>query len=377
MPSLADTFRSQESRVIRVIVAVDLTNSTNMKEDQPEALWLTTYGWFFDMLGETVEKHNGHVVKYLGDGAMAVFSEDHAAEAINWAIEVQETIADAQAHKRVVCDCSTGIAYGEVVEFETPDGARDYIGTVVDKAFRLCSAANAKAIFVDTDTADAAAMNKVRSRVGLSTAPKRKVAEYQGPEESVTAKGFSRPIPYHEILWATTRYGVSPPFVTDLSSKPPKPFQPRPSTVPPVAAVAATEAGWVRGRVKVVSDRFGFICNALGEEFWFNSDHLFRRALPVKQGDEVWYIPGDAFPGGRHRRAIDVIALGAVLDGVVERVRPEGYGFAMCLTDRGEARQIFIGLGDASAWSSGAGIEFKVGENKKGIAGFDARPKTQ
>src|SRR5438552_3820745 len=68
MSRLADTFRSPESRVTKTIVVVDLTNSTSMKEQQPEAAWLTTYGWFFDMLGTTMPKGKGHIIKYLGDG---------------------------------------------------------------------------------------------------------------------------------------------------------------------------------------------------------------------------------------------------------------------------------------------------------------------
>lgn len=96
MALLEDTFRDPKSRTTKTIVAVDLTNSTSMKKEQPEANWLTTYAWFFDMLRETIDQQgNGKIVKYLGDGAMAVFGEDNAVDAINWAIKVQEAIAEA------------------------------------------------------------------------------------------------------------------------------------------------------------------------------------------------------------------------------------------------------------------------------------------
>ena len=157
MPTLTEASRMQ-IRVVKVIVAVDLTNSTAMKERVPETAWLATYDWFFTLLGELATKLKGKIVKYMGDGVMAVFDQDAAAEAINWAIRVQEDILEAQEAMRVDCNCAIGISCGEVVEFATPEGAMDYIGTIADKAFRLCSAAMARAIFVDTDTAANAAI---------------------------------------------------------------------------------------------------------------------------------------------------------------------------------------------------------------------------
>jgi class 3 adenylate cyclase len=374
MASLPETFRDPDARKLKTIVAVDLTNSTSMKEQQTEAAWLTTYGWFFEQLRATIGKHKGQVVKYLGDGAMAIFSEDNAADAINWAIEVQESLADAQAQNRVSCDCSIGIAYGEVVEFDvfdTSEGAKDYIGTIVDKAFRLCSAANSKAIFVDTDTCAAAAMNKVKSRLGSSTAPRRRVAEYQGEEESVQVKGFSRPVTYYEIFWGSTRYGVSPPFVTKLSSQ-----QASTNISPPPSRPQPSSGVWIRGVVQNLSDRYGFIRSAEGEDFWFNPDCLFRKDLPVKWHDTVWFVPTDPLPNARNRRALDVLAMGAVLSGTLEKVLPQGYGFALCSNQSGNRKQLFIFLGSISGWSPGMEIEFKVGGNDKGIAGLNPRNKS-
>src|SRR6266567_313380 len=100
MSSLHQVFMEAKSRVVKVIVAIDLTNSTSMKEQEPEASWLTTYGWFFDLLRTTVGPE-GTIIKYLGDGAMTVFSENNAAEAINWAIRMQEEFAQARASNRI------------------------------------------------------------------------------------------------------------------------------------------------------------------------------------------------------------------------------------------------------------------------------------
>lgn len=374
MSSLPDVFRNPESRVVKVIVAVDLANSTAMKEQQAEAAWLTTYGWFFDLLRSSIDQYHGEVIKYLGDGAMAVFSEDHPADAINWTINVQEAFGDAQEKNTIdrSCDCSVGIAYGEVVEFDvydTSDGAKDYIGTIVDKAFRLSSAANAKAIFVDTDTCAAAAMNKVESRLGKNTTPKRKVADYQGLEESVTLKGFSRPVSYHEIFWGKTTYGVSPPFVTKLSSQ-----QVGISEQSDVAKPEPKSQGWMRGIVQSKYEKFGFV-RAEAEDFWFNQGCLFRSDLSVRVNDAVLFIPADPLPDSKNRRALDVIALGATLDGILEKVTPQGFGFAACKNSNGHQKQVFVYFGDSAGWSAGMEIEFMVSENRRGIIGISPKRK--
>src|SRR5690348_4027074 len=178
MPSLdlSDVFK--EPRATKAIVAIDLANSTAMKEQQSEVGWLSTYAVFFGLLARTIAASSGKIVKYLGDGALAVFDEDDPADAINWAIKIQEEVADTIEAKIAFFDCSIAITYGKVVEFETPEGNKDYIGSIVDKAFRLCSAANAKAIFVDRDTIIAAPMHRIASRAGMTSMPRRTATQY-------------------------------------------------------------------------------------------------------------------------------------------------------------------------------------------------------
>lgn len=373
MATLADVFRSFNSRVTKTLVAVDLSNAAAMKEQQPEATWLTTYAWFFDKLRETSVNFYGSIVKVLPEGALAVFSEDHVAEAINWAIALQEAIADAQEKNQVNCDCSIGIAFGEVVEFElgSPSDPKDYIGTVVDKAHRLSSAANTKGIFVDVEAVAAAAMNRVGSRIGKVMSPKRKVSDYLGPSESVKAKGFSLPIPYHEILWGTARHGIKASFVSHLSAQlDESAHRAAQGPLPPSQA-----SPWQRGRVKYLGDRYGFVSSDTGEDFWFNNDQLFRRSLPVRRDDDVWFIPAEPYPNSKNRRATEIIAFGAQLEGVLDKIMPQGFGFATCKPDVGPERSFFMNLGESSRWTLGTMVSFRMGENKKGPAGWEVRPK--
>lgn len=387
MPTLSEVFGKKDYRVTKTIVAIDLTNSTSMKSQEPETTWLNHYAMFFELLRSKLKKYHGKMVKYLGDGAMAVFDSEHPADAINWAISVQEDLAEAQDTNLIMdkLDCSVGIAYGEMVEFDTFDAeptSKDYIGSVVDKAFRLCSAANAKAIFVDKDTIFAAPMQKIESKIGRIT--RRKAAEYQGEEQSVIVKGFRAPVAYHEILWAADRYGVSAPFVTELSSvrestsvkseaKPPrggsKPF-------PSSNLASRTPPTWIRGVVYNKSDKYGFIRSGSGEEFWFNSDYLFRKGLSISNNDIVWFIPKPPFGNQPNPRATDILPLGATLDGKLIRVNDRGFGFVICRTDRGSSVELFVHLGDPTSWTPDLDIEIKVGENKQGVSAVDPKRKS-
>ncbi len=373
MALLGEVFKLPQSRVAKTIVAIDLTNSTRMKAQRPEADWLTTYSWFFDLLSRTIrEAGKGQVVKYLGDGAMIVFGEDEAADAINWTIKVQEGILDAQKGM-VDCECSIGIGSGKMVEFQTPEGWTDYIGTVVDRAFRLCSAANSKAIFVDTVTVSAAAMTKVVSRYGCSTDPPRESSDYLGSEQTVAAKGFAQPIRYHEILWSNIGYSVSKDFVSDLSTKQPNPPAYRPTPETPREAMRL-ETDWVRGTVTTFNGTYGFIRTASEEDFYFNTEYLFQRT-EVKVGGVTYFQVADALANSKNRRATNVVILGSVLAGKLQRsVSPKGFGFVLCPNQAGEGRQIFVYFGTPDPWQTGMEVEFKVTENQKGLSGQDPKP---
>ena len=372
MALLGEAFKLPQTRVTKTIVAIDLTNSTRMKAQRPEADWLNRYWWFFDLLGRTIDTEKGRVVKYLGDGAMAVFGEDYAADAINWAIQIQEGILDAQKGM-VDCECSIGIGSGKMVEFQTPEGWTDYIGTVVDRAFRLCSAANSKAIFVDTVTVSAAAMTKVKSRFGSSTDPPRESSDYLGPEQTVAAKGFAQPIRYHEILWSNVGYGVSKDFVSDLSTTQPSPPA-APTTPETRREPRQLESDWVRGTVAAFNGTYGFIrASTSGEDFYFNSDYLFRPA-EVKVSDVAYFVAADALPNSKSRRAMNVVILGSLLSGRLQRsVSPKGFGFVLCPNQAGEVRQIFVYFGKPDPWKVGMDVEFKATENQKGLSGEDPK----
>lgn len=112
-------------RPSRVIIFVDIVGSTEMKA-KGEVAWLPTVGKFYDVVIESVRATGGQVVKYLGDGALAVFSDDAAANAINAAVRIQEQLEELRQKNTFQVQCSIGITTGTPVEFLVGDGI-DYI----------------------------------------------------------------------------------------------------------------------------------------------------------------------------------------------------------------------------------------------------------
>lgn len=215
---LKETFESSESRKEKVIVFVDLSDSTAMKERQAESGWLTDLGWFYDILVETISSdETGNILKFVGDGIMISYPIECAEASINTAINIQEKLREARNANRVGCSCSIGIAAGEVVEFTDPHGKSDLVGTVVDRAARLCSAASPQAVFIDENTTENATWRNVKSRVG--EALKRGIKEYKGDLQQVPLRGFKNPVTYHEIFWDTQIYGLKSKTVSEQTQQ--------------------------------------------------------------------------------------------------------------------------------------------------------------
>ncbi len=85
------------------------------------------------LIAESVERHHGEVVKFGGDGVMAVFTA--AADTLSCAVVIQQGLArDGRDEERL--DVRMGLSAGDVVE-----ESEDFHGTPVVEAARLCSAA--------------------------------------------------------------------------------------------------------------------------------------------------------------------------------------------------------------------------------------------
>jgi class 3 adenylate cyclase len=204
-------------------VFYDLRNSLESKVTRSAAAWLSDLGFLYNTVRACKEELVPHaVIKFAGDGVIVVVDSSYAAEAINCAIKVVEAFAEAAAPRRgqftgdVTIEVSVGIATGELLRFEPPEGGIDHVGPVMDIAARLCAMASPNAILVDTITVEVANMGKVSSRHGVLT--HRTPAEYRGDRELVKMKGIPDAFPYHEVLWEAHLFGIRSEAVTEAAA---------------------------------------------------------------------------------------------------------------------------------------------------------------
>lgn len=378
--NLFENFRDPKLRVGKAVTFVDIVDSTGMKEREPEAGWLTTFGYVYDVIREVVARGEvGLLVKYTGDGALLAYNEDFATHAINDAIQIQQTIKDSVERRQVTVNVSIGIAIGEVVEFETSHGT-DYLGTVVDRAARLCSIASAGAIFVDTATTASAQMNRVHSTVGEALG--RKTDEYQGPVERASVPGFLTPVEYHEIKWDQQLFGVKSKVVSAaVDSRPaaPTPIQPRPLSTTVSNNGAAGKRG-VRGTVQMWDGEKGRgrIIGPEDEPFYIDSRFIVGDA-GLERDDIVYFAPAGPTEPGRNRLATATVFMGQEVEAIVVGVREEGYGFLQVADARSHTQDIFFSMTEAPKdIVRGELVTCVVVETARGVRaeGVERRPPT-
>ena len=376
---LRDSFADPQSREDHSVVFIDQVGSTAMKEQQPESNWLPGLGWLYDTVTTIAMQGNPDAeIKYLGDGIMITFDSDRATEAVNVAIQVQEAINDANlgrtgAKGAVDFTCSVGVGTGPVVAFLTPTGGRDYVGTVVDKARRLCDAASPKGILIDRATAAAANIMRIASRVG--TALGRTPEQYQGDVQRIPLKGFDQPVDYYEVFWDQQLHGLKSEGVTSSADR--------------MRAVAAPAAGpslsVVRPAGKPSSpeerhagevtcwkpeSNFGFIRDQrTGEDFYFRGGHMVypedaTESLAV--GSRAVFLATGHTDNNRKRFAVAILLVGEYAEGTLRLPEGKAHAWLRVTDELGTSHHVFTPRAPVSQYTPGTVLSFKVGSNEKG-----------
>ncbi|MEO6081715.1 MAG: adenylate/guanylate cyclase domain-containing protein [Umezawaea sp.] len=389
VPLLRDSFAAVESRVHRTALFIDQVGSTAMKAKMPEAQWLTTAGFIYDVINQVIaeiETDKEILVKYQGDGALLVFDSADATKAITAAIKIQHMIKrandNASGSRTIESYCSIGVASGWMVAFTTPNGTFDHLGTVVDKAARLCDAANANAIFIDHDTAGAANTTLLVSPLGaeLNRTPK----EYLGEAERVDAKGFEQPVEYFEILWDQQRYSVKNKIETARTSYTERqvtsPSRQAPTRIP-VAASSPVHQERRQGEVKtwVEDGKYGFIRDhESGEEFYFKPAMLVDSDdLPAvrKAGTPVAFAAKDASPNHKHRQAGGILLIGEFYEGDLVIPKDKPYGWILVEDPQGTRNRVYAR--NVAAHKTGDALSFRVAKGSRGVYADNIAPAAE
>ncbi|MBL4766612.1 MAG: DUF427 domain-containing protein [Rhodobacteraceae bacterium] len=112
--------RGDGDEIDAAIMFCDLRDSTKLEETLGRADYIDLLNEFFETTSTIVDDHGGEVLKFIGDAVLAVFpAEGDAANARAQALaSAQDIVArlkqvrdDDSTHN---CDCSIGIAYGNV-----------------------------------------------------------------------------------------------------------------------------------------------------------------------------------------------------------------------------------------------------------------------
>ena len=151
------------SEVEATVLFVDIRGFTTLSEDkEPESI-VELLNDYFARVTDIVVRHGGHINKFVGDGAMAVFgtpvpTPQHAEAAVIAALDIQEEIARLDREKKmedVAIQVGIGVNSGAMVAGNLGSQRKmEYtvIGDNVNVASRLTSRAKAGEILISRQT---------------------------------------------------------------------------------------------------------------------------------------------------------------------------------------------------------------------------------
>lgn len=165
------------------ILFTDLVGSTAMYNDLGDAKAFSLVRTHFDILHELVQKHQGAIVKTIGDAIMAVFMrpENALRAAHDLHREVDKYVRD-KGHDRGV-ELKVGLHEGPCIAVTLNDKL-DYFGTTVNLAARVQNLSEGGDIVVTQALARATADCETLRQQG-----------WQSQSLEARAKGFAQPVP--------------------------------------------------------------------------------------------------------------------------------------------------------------------------------------
>lgn len=139
MDAVKSGFESFGGEGAAVIMFTDVANSTEIANAVGDRDWAVAIGEQLNQQASEIARHDGVLVKTLGDGSMSHFGA--ASGAMRAARAIQAAAATSQAEPAL--KVRVGIHAGDVIQ---SDG--DFFGTVVNKASRIAGLANPREILV-------------------------------------------------------------------------------------------------------------------------------------------------------------------------------------------------------------------------------------
>ena len=166
------------------IVFTDLQGSTKLYDELGDATAYRLVRDHFAFLSERVRRHNGFIVKTVGDAVMAAFHDP--AEAVRAVLAIQDEVASFnRGHSDAGIVLKVGLHLGSCIAV-TAGGVLDYFGSAVNTAARLehqCS--GGELIISEAILADPEAREALAGRTVI--------------EDSATLRGLSEPVRFVRV----------------------------------------------------------------------------------------------------------------------------------------------------------------------------------
>ena len=306
---------------------VRLYSADLLKLTLEEGAWVRYFSEFFSVFVETTQKHNGTVVKSLGNGAVAAF--DHAQNAVQSAIDLQEALNGLLPYAETGIASKMGLATGQATVLSMDDKLIDYLGVSVDVADQLCDRAHGNAILLYYPHTEPVEALKIHSQAGLRQ--KRAPEAYFFEQPPCQLRGVKKAIHSYSIFWQATPGSYLTPLPAEACQ-------------PGNEGSLSKEVTYFGKVTAFKKERgFGFIQYYTEEheykEIYFHMTYVVSQT-PIEENDHVQFV---IKPGKEGRpQACSVLVMGSRLCGQVESLDSSGSGHISIRNQASEVIRFFI-----------------------------------
>ncbi|WP_246708021.1 adenylate/guanylate cyclase domain-containing protein [Ensifer oleiphilus] len=170
------TRRGAGATIDAAILVCDLRDFTHLSDRLPRDQLIEILNDFFDAVGEPIEQHGGEILKFIGDGLLAVFPMDDAQACMHLIAAVREAYQAASLlwrqgeRMRFGMGAHLGeVNYGNIGSRHRLDFT--VIGSAVNRAFKLEALTKRlrRPVLLSGEFVDAAACHEQTERLGRHT----------------------------------------------------------------------------------------------------------------------------------------------------------------------------------------------------------------
>lgn len=315
------------NKVNKTFCCVRLHGAEQLKVAMAETEWARNFIKFFSLAVETARKHDGVVVKSLGDGVTTAF--DQAEQALQAAIDLHEAMTETLPYVKTGLACKIGLASGQGVVLSLDEQPIDYLGVAMDIAERLCGRAHGNALLIHYPHTEPVDALNIHSQAGILQ--QRAQETYFIEQTPCYLHGIRQPIHSYSIFWQANPGNY-------LTTKPAEECR-------PIKESMAEDEVTYFGKVTAFKKErgFGFIQYYTDgheyKEIYFHMTYVVSQA-PIQENDSVQFV---IKPGKEGRpQACSVLVMGSRLLGQVESLDANGSGHISIRNQASEVIRFFI-----------------------------------